>query len=225
MSDKFNKFVSLMLVHFPDVTIAYKDESSLMRFVSRLLFFNHGFMTDFVTTIGNTVYFPSRTFIENDPDLSIQIFAHECVHINDSTKFGNVVFTLLYLLPQLLVLFTIPALFLFGWWGLLGLLLLGPIPSPTRSYIEKRGYIMSLFVLDRQYRAIGLSDNERILNLHKSAQMISSRYFAGSAYYFAWPSGITTELMEAIKAIDSGDILDTDEVFRHVDAALVSLRS
>lgn len=223
--DRFNLFVGLMRKHYPNLKIAYKDESLFMKILSKIMFFNKSFATDFITTIGDTVYYPSRAWVEEKPVNAMNVLAHECVHIKDSHKFSSPIFKLMYMAPQVFALLLIPAFFLIGWWALLFLLFLAPIPSPGRMYFERRGYTMTLFMLDRRLQEFGLPDGSRADMLNKTAENIDKKYFTGSAYYFMWPFGMETKFAEAIKSIISGDILDSDEVFRFVDAALTKSKS
>ena len=48
--------------YYPELKVEFKDESKFMKFLGVLLFFNKEFMSNYSTTIGNTVYFPSRHF-------------------------------------------------------------------------------------------------------------------------------------------------------------------
>jgi hypothetical protein len=223
--DRFNKFVAAMQVHYPKLRIDYKDESLLMKILGKILFFNKDFSTHYITTIGSTVYFPSRKWIEDNPTDAMLVLSHECVHIADSIRLTAPLFTLMYMAPQILVLLMIAAFFFIGWWALLFLLFLAPLPSPGRMYLEKRGYRMTLFALDRRFRELGLSDDARDALLKQNAANIDKKYFAGPAYYFMWPFGLSSWFDDAIKAINSGDILDVDEVFRFVDGALESSKS
>ena len=45
---------------FPGLKLRYKDESTLMKIMGKLMFFNPSFMTQFTTTIGETIYFHPR---------------------------------------------------------------------------------------------------------------------------------------------------------------------
>src|SRR6185503_4444918 len=158
----------------------------LMWLMSKVLFFNKDFMTSYVTTIGSTVYFVSREKVEHDPVSAMNTLAHECVHLEDSKRL-SILFSMLYLCPQLLALLVMPALFLLGLYGLIFLLFLAPIPSPGRMYFERRGYAMTLFAYDYRLREIGLPHEDRLALLHVRAKHITSTYFKGAAYYFMWP--------------------------------------
>lgn len=222
MSDlqRYQKFVSLMQDKFPKLTVAFKDESKLMKVIAKILFFNKPFMTSFITTIGNTVYFPSRSWLEEDPVRAMMVLSHECVHIRDSAKYTSAIFSMGYLAPQLLALLALPAFFLIHWWALLLLVCLAPLPSPGRMFFEKRGYSMSLFILHQRYQELGITDQQQMLSLlNASAQNIDTKNFRGSAYYFMWPFGMMPAFHQIINEIMTGDILEKDEIYPVVKLA------
>lgn len=128
------------------VTVSFKNESRLMRAIGFVMFFNPGFMTHYITTIGTTVYFPKRA----DVDRAVppwQTLAHEGIHAGDY-KHGRTRFVARYLFPQImfpLALTAVAAIWL-GPWALLSLVMLAaaaPWPSPGRTALERRGYMMT----------------------------------------------------------------------------------
>jgi len=156
------------------IKIKNKEDSRLMRLIGKLMFFNPSFMTNFITTIGKTIYLPkgfSKEFT------NIEVLAHETQHIVDSKKIP-LLYGVAYLFPQILILLSL--LSLGAIWGsklwllnLLWLLCALPIPAPFRMLIERRGYMMSAAV---NYWLWGNDHYELYLN-----------YFTGPAYYFMWP--------------------------------------
>ena len=78
------------MIEGKDYFICKKEDSKLMKFISKLLFFNKTFMTDYVTTIGRTIYVPSGY-------ISSTTLRHELVHVADYNA-HPVWFTLSYLL-------------------------------------------------------------------------------------------------------------------------------
>ena len=155
------------------VKIAYKDESKFMKFLSKLLFFNKKFMTNFVTTIGSTVYFPTMDF---EPCLNdINVLAHELVHIRDrkSLKIPGL-FEFLYLFPQILGILSILAVF--NLWFLLCLLFLLPWPAYGRSTLEARAYAMSVY-FDYLYS---------IYNAEFNIEYYSKLFVGPEYYYMSW---------------------------------------
>ena len=158
----------------PKFEILSKEGSSLMRFLSKLLYFNKHFMDKYVTTIYPKVYVPRLPFKENDPISAIATLAHEYVHLKDRKKMGFL-FNFLYLFPQNLVFFSLLGI-LNPWWYLCLLCIL-PIPSPTRAWLEYRGYRMTLFVYE-YYGA--MRDHDDFL------EWIAD-HFVNSSYYWMFP--------------------------------------
>ena len=153
--------------------VGYKDESLFMKILGKILFFNPKFMTNYTTTIGKTVYFANRKWVQENEDSAAHVLAHELVHISDSEEAGSVLFSYTYLFPQILALLSLLAIWSSLWW-LLCLAFLAPLPSPTRTYWELRGYAMT----DATY--------------YKSAgQFTDIDWMAGQfttgAYLFMWP--------------------------------------
>jgi hypothetical protein len=70
--------------------IVAKEDSTLMKIIGKLLFFNKGFMTNYVTTLGSTIYAPGGEI----SDITLQ---HELVHVKDWKRW-NILFSLSYLL-------------------------------------------------------------------------------------------------------------------------------
>lgn len=137
------------------VKVVPKEDSRLMKFLSSVLFFNKGFMTDFATTIGNTIFIPKPLWGQVD------VLAHEYCHAHDSRRCGVVLYSLRYLFPQCLALLSLLSLGAIAtpWWppafyfitALIFLGCLAPLPAPWRQEYEFRGYKMSLLVLARVY--------------------------------------------------------------------------
>jgi hypothetical protein len=129
-----------------------------MRFLAVLLFFNKGFMTEFSTTIGNTIYLAKRH--EGD----VEVLAHEYTHVFDSRRYGAFIYSLQYLFPQCLALLSLLSLGAIAtpWWppafyfitALVFLGCLAPLPAPWREKYEFRGYKMSLVVLSLSYKQV-----------------------------------------------------------------------
>ena len=159
------------------LTVRYKNESSLMKAIGTVMFFNRRFM-EMTTTIGTTVYFPSRQHVEQDPWNAWDTLAHEYVHAVDHRN--SKLFGVLYLFPQVLALLALLAIPLWSWWPLLCLLFLAPLPAPWRLRAELRGYAMSMAVWYwyRQTGGIPLAMKDKIVG-----------YMTDSTYYFTWPSG------------------------------------
>lgn len=87
----------------PSFKVGFKDESRLMKLLGFLSApFNPEFMTRFTTTLGTSVYFPTREFYEKDVDHSFRTLTHEYVHLWDKRE--NKTFDLTYVFPQILAL-------------------------------------------------------------------------------------------------------------------------
>ena len=152
-----------------------KKDSFIMRLLSRLLFFNKNFLTNYVTTVYPKVYVPKLPWKENDPISAIATLAHEYVHLKDRKRMGYL-FNFLYLFPQNLVFFSL--LGIFNPWWYLCLLCALPIPSPTRAWLEYRGYRMTLFV----YEYFGA-----MRNIDDFTDWIAE-HFTNSSYYWMFPA-------------------------------------
>lgn len=212
----FQDLVAAAKKHFPDLKIKYKDQSPLMKFLSKILFFNKSFMTNFTTTVGSTVYFPSESFVKIRP-LSTQIvLLHELIHVNDAKKYGKLLFVLLYMAPLVFAPLTV-ALFFLNWLIALPLLILTllPLPAYFRMQFEKRAYLVSLYCTYR------LSVKKQFtVNLEKSAADYVSN-FKDSSYYFMWPfKNVDKEFADAVVKIKSGQKPYEDPVFEMVDKLL-----
>lgn len=86
----------------PGFRVAYKDETGWMKALAAVVKpFNPDFLTRYTTTVGKTVYFPSRQVYEASPKGSITVLAHELVHLLDDQAHPWL-FRLSYLFPQAL---------------------------------------------------------------------------------------------------------------------------
>jgi hypothetical protein len=220
LMNKFNTFFSELCKDTP-IKVAYKDESKFMKLLGTLLFFNEGFMNLFVTTIGNTVYYPSRQNIREHEAEAILILAHEYQHIKDNQRIGKIIYPLIYLLPQCLALLSLLSLLAFtnsyAWLFLAFLLFLLPIPSPGRKYIELRGYKMSLFVYNlylKQNNFLSDERKERLINMCDSYNF----QFTEGTYYFMWPFGVKDELKSFVSEV-VGERINYSDTYINVSKA------
>lgn len=222
---RFNKFHSLLAVHLPKFKVTYKSESSFMKFLNIFLgVFNKSFMTDFITTIGYTVYFPTPTFLKESEFRAITLLAHEYVHAVDAKRRNPILYSLLYIMP--IPLFIITLCFGFLWWPLflISLVFLLPLPAPYRTWAEIRGYTMTLFILNEIYKERGTDREVRKIQLYESVTEIN-RNFTGFAYYLMWPFGKRAKLEEKTDKIVSGDILKEDAIYGQVQLAFAESRN
>jgi len=176
------KLENMILDDIPNFEIVSKTTSFLMKVLSVILFFNKSFMTSYISVIYPRMYVPKLPWKENDHYSAILVLAHEWVHLSDRKRFGRL-FDIGYLFPQCLAFLSLLAPFLSVWW-LLCLLFLLPIPSPTRAWLEFRGYSMTMAC------KWWLTGNE--INYYWI-----ERQFVGQWYYFMWPfKGIVRKMFE-----------------------------
>jgi len=174
----FDELVTKAQTYFPNLQIKYKDQDPLMKLLGKLMFFNPTFMTSFVTTIGETIYWPNEASTAR-PSAS-EIFIHECVHIYDEKRVGSAPFKLGYLFPQILALPMLLLLFVLTWKIVvpLALLCLLPWPAPFRAAFERRAYFVSMRV---GYELYGIDPGFSGPHYAKN--------FKNSSYYWMMPFG------------------------------------
>jgi hypothetical protein len=219
--ERFNKFHSYLQQYLPNFKIKYKDESALMKILGYVLFFNKSFMTSFTTTLGQTVYFPSRTKVEKNEVQYMSTLAHEYVHARDANAITSVLFGFLYLIP--ITLAPLMLIFLFVHWALalaLVLLCLAPLPAYFRKRYELRGYTMSLFMRNEIMKENGIGEDQRHVALEDAAE-IHNEQFTGANYYFMWPFGVKDELLKKVDKVISGTILRDDPTFIECQDAFI----
>jgi len=87
----------------PGFKVCFKNESWFMLTLGFLVWpFNPGFMDQYVTTLGKTIWFPNFGYYSKDPEASFTVLAHEYVHLYDSRRFPGW-FQVSYMFPQILV--------------------------------------------------------------------------------------------------------------------------
>lgn len=113
--------------HAPKFEIRFKNESKLMRFIGKILFFNKTFMTNYTTVLGPKVYFPTKEYYESNPVGSFDTLSHEFVHIMDDNR-HPFLFKLKFAFPQILAVLGVLSLILIplaclsvisSWWLML----------------------------------------------------------------------------------------------------------
>jgi len=86
--------VSVIKKYYPEVNIVEKKSSWFMKAIAAIMFWQtNAFMTNYWTTIGNTIYVVSLDQVEQDPARVL----HEIVHVMDRNR--NIFYSFLYLLP------------------------------------------------------------------------------------------------------------------------------
>lgn len=219
MLERRNKFISLLKEKEPKLNIAFKDESTLMKAIQYVLFFNPAFSTGFITTIGKTIYFPSASYFNGLTDNAIMnILSHEYIHIRDSSK--NPFFYFLYLLPQIAA----PLFLLLGIWSwiaasIMFAICLAPWPAFFRKKYEFHGYTADLFISNYFLLERGISKEERAKILKSKADVFKT-YFSDFSYYKMWPFNMDKEFSDIIDKILSGDISREDEIFNELLSSL-----
>ncbi len=206
MNKNFDNFILKCKKYFPNFDIGYKNQSTLMKIIGYIFFFNKSFMTKYITTIGSTIYFPAKSGTPDD----MLIVLHELIHINDAKKYNKLLFGWLYLLPQSLILFALPVFF-FNWWVALILMTvcLLPLPAYFRMKFELKAYKTSLYV---QYKYA----KKRKFLFYDNSYFIESQ-FTGAGYYFMWPFGVEKEIDAAVKLIKDGQHPYEDDIFYVID--------
>ncbi len=191
--------------------VKYKDTSLFMKFLSLILFFNKDFMKSFTTTIGTTIYYPSEEFVKNSPITSLITLLHELVHIIDYNK-NKLLFTLLYLFPQVLAIFALPLFFISWKFSALFLLFLLPLPAYFRMKYERKAYAVSLYVI----KQLSLKKNFKV-ELEKQKDNYIS-YFKKSDYYYMWMfKTIDSDFNEYLLKIENNERPFKDEIFDLID--------
>lgn len=182
---------------FPDYELLEKKDSSLMKWLSKLLFFNKQFMISYITVIGHKVYVPRLPWSQEKPLSACTVLAHEWVHMKDAKKFGPL-FKFLYLCPQILA-----PLALFAFWNpafLLFLLCLLPLPAPFRAWFEFRAYVVSIAV--RWWLATQPTNYEWL-----------TRQFTSSGYYWMFPAKtfLRKKFEKEFERIQQDDLKDYEQ--------------
>jgi len=193
-------------------SIKYKNESVFQKIIGVLLFFNKEYMRSYTTTIGKTVYFTSRDFVNKNLDEAFEILSHEYVHLLDRYNAPGL-FEVLYLFPQFFAvfsLFSLLAIWFSPWWlmCLLFLVCAMPLPAPYRAALEMRAYAMSMAV---EYWMTG-SVSDTLKGKIRSA-------FTGWSYYKMLTN---TEQVDAWIALHETMIQNVDKAGDHVDIFSVS---
>jgi len=169
----------------PNFNIKSKSEKSgLYAIVSPFIkLFNKEVDTRYITVLFGTMWVPDDFFDSTDNSM-LQILAHETRHEYDRKIYGSVLFSLIYLFPQVLVLLSVLSV-LSIWLGpawllwLLALLFLAPLPAPGRAYLERNGYRIN-YLIERW----GNGSNEEDM---KAISEWYANHFTGSSYYFMFP--------------------------------------
>jgi len=153
--ERFDELCHVLKQTIPGFEIRYKADSfpwkDLPDKIARIdLFWDE----DAATTVGSTIWFPRREYVEKSPRAAFYTLAHEAVHAFDFAK-AKVGFGIGYLSPQVFALVFIVAAIIVGACGslfwilpaVLALVAVAPLPSPWRADAEARAYAMG-FAID-----------------------------------------------------------------------------
>lgn len=165
-------------IHRRKVKVIYKRDSLFMKILSKILFFNKNFMDNATTTIGRTIYL-SNEYDGRSESSKVATLLHEYVHILQAEE--DILFPILYLMPQFLVLYSLFAI-PFGSFFLLFLLAILPFPAVYRALYEAEAYAVSLYIKDIS----GGYDMKAELDF-------VVKTFTGPSYYFMMPFKTTME--------------------------------
>lgn len=221
---------SVIKKNAPKYELRFKNESTFMKIMSKILFFNKGFMTRVKTVVGTKAYWPSKEDYEKDPRETFGSLAHEFVHIMDYVR-SPVKFTLGYLFPQILatpaILFVLlsPILITLIALGalpvsillvLITALFLAPIPSFGRKRAEMRGYGMNIKLMVWIYGSFPKYRKDWYV-----------RHFTGPAYYYMWPykKGIEKEIDTWADPFNLDCLDDHNPAYREVYNLLFHLKA
>lgn len=214
----FSKFTAELSKVY-DFDIKFKNNSLFMKILGFIMFFNRDFMTHYITTIGNTIYFPNQEMLKDNELNNCAVLAHELRHIQQNKKYG-LLYSLGYLFPQILIVFSLLAFF--NLWFLLFLVCALPIPAIFRMIFEREGYKTTIFIF-YLYLAQKNTDVARVNSIINNNINFANEQFTSSAYYYMWPFGIDKYLSNEFNRMKSGDILsDCDGFYINVRNAFLN---
>lgn len=186
---KFDGVLTAIKAYVPGFSTSLKSKSWFHKVLGKVLskLGNKFYMDLYWTTIGKTVYRPTLCD-SNVLEGEWRVILHEGRHADDCYKLGFLLYSFLYLFPQifgllglLYAIVILPVLLLGGplglLWGLMLLLFLAPIPSLPRAIMELRAYVVSLAC---DFWSDTMGDEEVYLD------NITNRFTTG-AYYYMWP--------------------------------------
>lgn len=109
MNQSFDSLHTEIKLEFPTFKVVKKEDSRLMKAIAlflKIITFGQmdAFMTQFITTVGTTVYVTSKW--GSMPETSrMAILRHERVHMRQARRHGRLLFSLLYLFVPLPTMF------------------------------------------------------------------------------------------------------------------------
>ena len=105
----YENVIKEVQAEFPAFSVVSKQKSNFMKAINvalKIITFGKmkTFMTTFTTTIGPTMYVP-ETWLTRFPSDRIITVRHERVHLRQSKKYGNILFSLMYMFLPLPIFF------------------------------------------------------------------------------------------------------------------------
>jgi|ERR1700722_9257292 len=211
----FQDLATTAQIYFPNLKIAYKDQSTFMKVLGKILFFAPAFTNNFATTIGSTIYFPTEAWAQSAGGL--EVFIHETIHMWDKKRL-SFLYTLGYCFPQLLALPSL-LLFLISWKLAIpvSLFFLIPLPAPFRAYFEYRAYAVQFYTQKRMF-----DGSQGALD---SSAEIYNGFFTGSSYYWMWVFGLLSSLKAtALNVFAGNDPINDNGLMQMVDSLITAAK-
>lgn len=179
-------FIDTVAKEYGSIEIKPKSSSKLMKAIGWLFGvtkISPEFMTRYITTIGDTVYFPDEMLENPNTESMLRVAVHETIHVADSNRLIKPLFSFLYLFPQSLAALALLSLLAF-WkltflWCLLFLICLAPLPAPFRYWFELKAYRTQIMFSRKEDN---LSDEEMIPVYEWIEKQLCT-----NLYYWTWP--------------------------------------
>ncbi len=131
-------FEQYLAEQIPGFRVQYKNDSKLMKFLGFMIGpFNNEFMSGYITTWGNSVFFPNKEQYDRDPLNTFVTLTHEFVHLWDSKEHGIWGFQRTYITPQLYMLIPLLAYGILGSALSLGMMVTGYLLAALIAYKSK----------------------------------------------------------------------------------------
>jgi len=179
-------FIDTLRKESLEIVIKPKSSSQLMKAIGwffKVTKISPEFMTQYITTIGNTVYFPDEILNNPNSESMLRVVAHETIHVVDSKRLSSPLFSFLYLFPQslgLLALLSVLATWKLSFlWCLLFLLCLAPIPAPFRYLFELRAYRTQILFSRKDDKYT----DEQMIAIYEWIE----KQLCTKLYYWTWP--------------------------------------
>lgn len=100
MTIRYRQTLLKVQAEWPEFKVVFKADSTLMKLFDvglRIITFNqmNVFMTDFVTTIGETMYVPGSWDDRDDTSKAVTL-RHEAIHVRQKDRYGSLLYMLRY---------------------------------------------------------------------------------------------------------------------------------